>query len=76
VDTAEIKLQTVRVAAERLEHMSGAALIAWVGDKYRPAVSYTSALLANRFNLVVDGGGECLILFGGNKNAAVKLDVF
>ncbi|KAK2191556.1 hypothetical protein NP493_51g03014 [Ridgeia piscesae] len=57
VDTAEIKLQTVRVAAERLEHMSGAALIAWVGDKYRPAVSYTSALLANRFNLVVDGGG-------------------
>ena len=70
MDTAEIRLQTVRVAAERLEHMSGAALIAWVGDKYGPAVSYTSAPLANRFNLVVDGGGECLVLF------AVKLDVF
>lgn len=56
VDTAEIRLQTVRVAAERLEHMSGATLINWVREKYGPAVSYTSATLANRFNLVVDGG--------------------
>ncbi|KAI0207904.1 Transforming growth factor beta receptor type 3 [Lamellibrachia satsuma] len=56
VDTADIRLQTVRVAAERLERYSGASLIEWVRDKYGPSVSYTSAVLANRFNLVVDGG--------------------
>ena len=55
---AEIHLQTVRVAVERLERYSGATLIEWVRDKYGPAVSYTSTALANRFNLLVDGAGK------------------
>ena len=52
-------MQRVAVAVEPAVSERGRReLMEWVAEKYGPALTYTEAELANKFDLIVDGGGE------------------
>lgn len=54
MDTDEVDVNNLRVAAERLRSLEGASLIEWVENKYGFPVSYTKTNDANFFELTVD----------------------
>ncbi len=58
VETSHVLMQSVRVTVEDLTVIQGQRLVAWVGERYGPPVSYSYVQLANRFTVVVDAAGE------------------
>jgi hypothetical protein len=60
VNTDDVDVNSLRVAAERLRARTGASLVEWVEDKYGAPVSYTRAANANLWQLTVDSPGQLL----------------
>jgi len=57
VDKESVDMESVQVVNERLSDLFGTKLIHWTADKYGRAVSYTEVQRANKFDVIVNGGG-------------------
>jgi hypothetical protein len=55
VDSSGVNIEPFRVVAERMHPYSGRDLIAWTSEKYGQPMSYTHTMLANQFDVTVDG---------------------